>query len=397
MSYLNTNEISKDDIQNKKSYFDNFVLSDDNYIELAVYLGKLLFCVKVLNYFGIIYGIMGIILFFTIKDFIFTKIFNLEKLNTNELLLLGFNNKDRCNMICIFFFKNKIDHVRLQERFIEKGIKQNRKLRTRLVKFLGSYYWKEVDINQAIKRVRILDNIFTSKEDVINYARREIDNHIDILREIPYEFQIMNYNDGGAILYKLDHAMSDGLGMVTFTLTQADNFDESFIPNILKQRNSIPFYYKFFLHIVEIFTFPYYAVKLLANHRIHESELNPFTRNCPPSGESVFDFTKQFDFNKIHKMNKKLNITFNDLMLGIISTAMNKYGEKYKLPYKKQICAIPVGIKNIPKDASEVSFKNEILGAIAELKRISDPIKDSHLISEETKKTVKNSANTTAW
>ena len=69
--------------------------------------------------------------------------------------------------MCLFFFENKINIEAIKERFIEKGIKQNKKFTKRLVKRFYSFYWEDVDIQESINRVRIIKETFVSRADII--------------------------------------------------------------------------------------------------------------------------------------------------------------------------------------------------------------------------------------
>jgi len=220
---------------------------------------------------------------------------------------------------------------------------------------------------------------------------------------LPYEFQIVECDNGqsGAILSKLDHTMSDALGMITLCLTLSDNFDESMIPKILKLKPNFPFYVKIALQLFELLMFPYYSFRLLMNNQVYASEENPFKRATPPTGQTVFGFTKTYDFNKFRIINKKINCTFNDLLMAIISSSISKYCDKYypndKYIYKQLICGVPIGIKDLAKCPKDAQLKNDFLGAMSCLKRINDPIKEIHLITDETKKTVRNITSISAW
>jgi len=286
---------------------------------------------------------------------------------------------------------------------INKAIKQNKKLRKRVVKKFNNYYWTEVPLEDAIKRVRIVEGQFNSKDDILNYSRKELDNHINIMEELPYEMQLIKYSnrEGGALIFKSDHTMSDGLGMISLTLTLADSFSEDIIPNILKLGKNIPFYLKIVMEIVDFFLFPYYAIRLLLNGKVNVSEENPFKRPNPPSGLSLCDFTQLYDFTKFHELNRKLNISFNDLMLAIVSAGIDRYCKSSESDkdyvFSKLVCAIPIGIKSLAHSAKDVGLENDILGAITVLKRIKDPLSEYNKICEETKKTVKNTSNIKAW
>ena len=370
-------------------------------IETVQCIFKLCLNIKIILEFGLFQGILLISICIILQKYILKFFFNLEKLSTNDLLFLGFKNSDRSNLMCLFFFENKINIEAIKERFIEKGIKQNKKFIKRLVKRFYSFYWEDVDIQESINRVRIVKETFVSRADIIEYSRKELNNHLNIIEELPFEFQLLKYSnkDGGAVLFKLDHTMSDVLGWIALTLSMSDNYSDDIIPSILKKKKKQPFYLEVLTNIFEFIMFPYYALRLLLNGMFHTNEENPFKRVIPPSGISLFEFTNSFEFDKLNKINKKLKISFNDLMLAIISSSINKYclNNEIKYGYSKLICGIPIGIKDFSCHTSEIELKNDILGAIMEIKRIKDPLKEYDKISEETKKTIKNTSNIKSW
>lgn len=392
-------------VQTYKKLFDiNYII--EHYLNFRSHLTECIICflklvifIEIFAYFKFLSSVMIISLIILTKILFLKYVFNLRELTPNDMLILAFKKEDRNTMISTFFFEEKMDSEKIRATLIE-GIKKNKKMRMRIVKYFSMYFWKETSVEEAASRVRIIQREFADKEEVINFKRREVNNHIPIEKDLPYEFLIVKYKnrEGGAVLFKVDHILSDGLGMMEFTLTLADQYDGSYIPAILKAIQKIPIYYKFFFHILNLLLFPYYSVKLLFSSRIHRSEKNPFKRKTPPSGETKFAYTKNFDFSNLHKISKSLKISFNDLMLCVVSSAVNKFCEKYypnrDYKYHHLICAIPIGIKDIPKSTEDVEISNDILGAIVPLKRIDNILHHYKCVSEETKKTVKNALST---
>src|SRR5690606_31102516 len=103
------------------------------HIDLLLCFIKLYLCYATLKFFGIILGIGLVVTFFNVKDILFKYIFKLEKLCAQDLIFTGFDNKDRYNMMCIFFFDSECNLEEVKKNLIENGIKKNAKLRVRLV------------------------------------------------------------------------------------------------------------------------------------------------------------------------------------------------------------------------------------------------------------------------
>lgn len=400
---INNLNTPKKSVSVNKADFSKFIEYKINSDLMEIFLCSLKFYayLRIFVNYGFLVGLIILYVYDILSKYILNKFFHLHKLCTEELFLLGFSKSERTNMICAFFFEKNFNSIEIKDLLINKGIKMNEKLRRKIVRKYGIYFWEDVDMQTAERSVKIINNVFESKDDIVDYIRKEIDNHVDILNNVPYEFQIIPYKnkEGGAILFKLDHVLSDGLGIVSFTITLADNFNESLMPDILKKLK-IPFHLELAAFLINLFLFPYYSSKLLLNGIINKLEDTPFSSLDKQSGVTSFAFTKNFDFKTLHKINKKLNITFNDLMLAIMSSAINRYVNDFfpdrKYSYKKLNVAIPIGVKNTPKSTSEVQMQIDILGAITVLKRIDDPLKYYDLISKETRYTIKNHYNTSA-
>jgi len=170
----------------------------------------------------------------------------------------------------------------------------------------------------------------------------------------------------------------------------------------MKPRN-ISIFKSLIRHIMDLILFPYYGCKLLLKNCMNVSQKNPFQMDKIPSGTAVVAFTKLYDFSIIHKINRKLNISFNDLILSVISTSIKKFScdkilfPKEEFSFDKLNCGIPVGVKDIPKCAEEVKLRNDIFCTVTSLKMIGNTLKEYQHINEEMNCTVKNSANIMAW
>jgi hypothetical protein len=77
----------------------------------------------------------------------------------------------------------------------------------------------------------------------MEYASKQSSNIID-LNELPYFIEIAKFKDKlsstskGGIIFRFDHILSDGLGLVALMCTMADNLNQKYFSIKLK-RNSI--------------------------------------------------------------------------------------------------------------------------------------------------------------
>jgi hypothetical protein len=383
--------------------YNSYFNTNSYFTEFLICILKIFIFIKLIQSFGFFYAVITLILYANISPFILKLVFNLEKLAPNDLLLLGIKDDYKNDMHCVFFFEDGFNAEIMRDILIKKGIAKHEKFQRKLVRIWSTFFWQKVSMNEAESRVIIVEKDFSNREDIINFLRSEVNKPIQTDEELPYEIKIMKYStkNGGAVLFKSDHTFSDGLGMVMWTLTFSDNFDESCIPLIVKLTNSIPLYYKILTYACNLILFPYYSAKLLFNSKLHKSQNNPFRNKLEPSRNQLIAYTDVHDFEKLHKINKHLGISFNDLMLCVISNSISKFCDKFQpeLDYNYLICAIPIGVKSIPKSTADVRIANDIFGAILPLRRLRSEIitkEDCKVINYDTKNTIKNNLNTSS-
>jgi len=84
------------------------------------------------------------------------------------------------------------------------------------------------------------------------------------------------------------------------------------------------------------------------------------TPNRTLSGESIFLKTKTYDFKDIRKCYKKFkNATFNNYVMGVLSTSMNEWYKKNKVEEPGSlIMSCPVSMKTMPKSVKEINMSN---------------------------------------
>jgi hypothetical protein len=362
-------------------------------LELILSLFKIIGFIKLITWLGFLKGITVIVAIMTIYRYLL-RLFGLHKLHTNDILLLGFRRCEKFNCICLFLFDD-FDAESIRKKLIQ-GVESHPKLNKRLVSLLYLFFWKDVLVKEN-NNIRILQKTFETREEVINYAKEECDNHVDIFNSLPYDFQIIKYGlKSGGILFKVDHTLSDGLGMDLFTTVLSDNYDPAILPNVLKMENKTNVIYRLLLEILNFVMFPYYTARLLFSNKYLISGNNPFKRNGPSSGITDVGFSDTFSFKQYHNMSKCMGITFNDLCLSLTSAGLSKYSERH-YPYSYLVCGIPIGVKRIPYNIKDVQISNDILGTLVKLNRINNVKSEYPLIASETKETIKNYNNIGSW
>jgi len=188
------------------------------------------------------------------------------------------------------------------------------------------------------------------------------------------------------------------MGLMTFTLSIADNYSIDIIPDLLKNRNKDKNILSSFIkHLIDLIRFPFCAYEFATFTKKFPVE------NCPlnlskisktgVTYETDVTYTKNYSLGSAKQLAKKLKITFNDLMLCLVSKAFSRYGHENKgFDYMRMNYAIPLGLKNMPKDPSEVQLSNDVMAVVTALDRIDDIPKECMKIHNEVNRTVKNSA-----
>ena len=320
--------------------------------------------------------------------------FNLDKVNNLDIFFIGRTNREKFNLMGVFFFDD-FNEEKMKDLLIEKGISKIKKFRMKLIyKFYG-YFWKEVELEDAIKRIKIIENHnINSEGDMMNYLEDEVNSHIDIMKDLPYEFQLIKYKDNsgkGAMVVKLDHTFSDGLGIISATLFLADNFCEEIFPPIMRKGADLP-WYQFLLNII---TFPYYGPIVFYKLLFSYSPSTPLRISKKTCGKSNFILSKTFELNSFAEIRKRWKVSFNDIIMCVLSRAINRFVNKQEHNglYKnlKEIkCAMPIGRKAVPLNSDMIKLNNEVNMIYYKLPLINDIEKDYKIVVKQTSKYLKN-------
>jgi hypothetical protein len=147
--------------------------------------------------------------------------------------------------------------------------------------------------------------------------------------------------------------------------------------------------YKWYIQVLDWLQFIYYGPQAVVKMFTNDPNPSPFRQNPNPSpfrqnsiigGESLIVFSKVHDLDKLAPLRKELKLSFNDIVMCVISKAFNrvcqKFGDKYK--NRRDFRAyIPVGRKEVPRNISEVGLCNEVSALYMPLPLIDD-IKTEH-------------------
>jgi hypothetical protein len=319
--------------------------------------------------FGFIYGIITMISLFYIRYYLILWVFGLQKLGNNDVSIISDDLKYRSNLIVVFLFDD-YNETSLKEH-ITNGLKSIRKFRLLVKKAFFNYYWRELNKDEIPKRIHIVKD-YKNDEEFLNHCKAEINSFIDIFNELPYTVEIARIgkeeDKKGGIMFKMDHIVSDGLGIVSALCAMADNYNPSLFPKVFQNNTNISFFKKVWNKILVNLSFIIYGPYFLYQSQIIKGCKTPMKEPTKPIGNTYFSFSKQHDLSIALKNCKELKITFNDMMVSVISLAF------------KRLCIdmgyvnvdhfdwiMTIGRNSLPKDIDDLDMGNYSAGMHVEI------------------------------
>ena len=371
-----------------------------------------------LLYFSIIhYGrLYGIIIFWFINNLkinFFNRFFDLKQISNTDKMFISTNIIKFPIILGVLFFKN-FNTQKIKKLLIERGLKNIKKLRSRLVYKYFNYYWEEISLSSAVEKIKIIKNInnlYKDKDSVIKLANKEINKPFCKLNFIPYEFILLSYGKKsekkGPMIIKFDHLLCDGLSLVSLITCMSDNFSPNIFPSIMHKKENIFLqklldYFPFlnmkiceqiFSELYNLLTFPYYFPICIFQIFIKTGNTSfKSTNENVPSYMSVFEFSKNFDLKIFQNLRyrKELNFTFNDLIMCGLSLTVNKLCENSYDLNKDINCYIPMGFMEIPENVKKLEINNYLKSINFKLKNIQNFENDRKNLMGNYKEYIKN-------
>ena len=324
-------------------------------------------CVNIFLYYniGFMYLILSRIVFHTAINLVFLYYYKLEPLNNIGLLFYALPDNKKFFMTGGTVLEGyKPDQI--SDIILNKGIKNFSMLRKRLRYFFGNYYWEEVSYEDASKTVKILDIRLNNTSEVTEYILKEQEKCFGPT-DLLYEFQILKYEENNTIIIsKFDHTLSDGIGMMGFSIGLCDNYDISLFP----QMKSISFFSYLLMNLAS----PFYAIIALINTIKVQGRMlySPFKREKKEVGKKILEVSKTYNFTKFTTVAKEMGLTFNDLIITLVSKNAKKMHTKYSNNNDEFIISIPISLRPMPKSLSEFVIDNQVSNQIFKCPLIND-------------------------
>jgi len=366
-------------------------------IEYVITILKFSFCFIICKSYGIFFGGLICLLTFKSKRILTEKLFNLKHLGLDKPLL-GHNPAERYNIMVTLIIED-FDAQKLKTHIIENGIKNTTKLMSTLVYQFYDYYWKFE--KNPTKREKMIENTFIhteipSEENLLEYCQKEVQIHVDNFNteKFPYETHLIKFKNStrGCFIFKCDHVLSDGMGLVAFICSLADNYSEDVFHPMMRSKK-----YSVWQEIFGVLLFPFYLIrsvfKIIVLNKIEKTRFKKRfdTKDCPHTGKTVFALSSQFHLSNFEKARKSLKISFNDMTVLVILKSFRKHLDVSTINF-----ALPFGKTGIPKSVNDVEMKNQSAGIFQSFPLIDSIEAESSKISKILSRELKNYFNVTS-
>ena len=347
---------------------------------------KLIYFFFLLHYFNLIISVL--IFFATIYIYhkIIYYIFGLKALSGFDKVFLTTSPVGRYQITSLSRYKIKFDVDKFREFLKDRIVKLFPRYHSRLVKKYMEYYWYEdPDLEKACNSIVKLSPRLKDFDEALEFIGKEINVHIDIFNDFPYELNMVPYGkDEGICLFKYDHLLVDGLGIIASLCLAADNFSENIYPKIIKMMKEANIFQTLYLYLVA----PFYGLLTLFQFITYGERKCPFKANKKPmSDDTIFVLSKNYCLKDFEKYRKENKVSFNDIMLCSFSVAMRNVLKKYDeyKDYKNLIIDLPVGRKKSENKVELMNINNEASGIIVDLPLV-DSVNDIDIIKKSVRK-----------
>ncbi len=355
-----------------------------HYIEMAIipFMSRIILIILILKFtiksFGILIGIISgiMILYFILQFYIFSmkKFFNLEFVTGIEKVYITKNPKNGFHIVSCIYFSN-YNQEEMYNFLYDYYICKIKRFRQKLSQKFFEFWFKEISLEEAKKSITKLNYSFQSEEEIMNHIHKEMNEEIDIFNELPYKFQIAHIGKEeekkGILIFKFEHVMTDGLGLISALCTGATNYNIDSFPSIMKNIKEDTLNETIFFWLVYPF-FLIHSLFVFLPMRNYKSPLIPKKF----SGNNSICKTKSYKLKDFEKLRKENKVSFNDLMVSVLSKSMYKLVnlpqfDNYKNKKRMRIF-LPVARKKLARNTEEIDIVNKTNLVVCDVPLIKD-------------------------
>ena len=172
----------------------------------------------------------------------------------------------------------------------------------------------------------------------------------------------------GIAIWKSHHSFADGLSIFSWNLQMDETYD---ITKLIPFK-PVPLYKRCLLRAM----FPFYLPIILWESYLRRKDKNPLhPGRIKLTGDKKIALSKSFDFETVKKTSRLMGSTINELMIGVLSTAVSDlFKEMGDEQTKRMRIAVPCNIRWKYYDTyEEVKLENKIAPMALRIDLESDP------------------------
>lgn len=346
---------------------------------------KLFVIYRIITWYGVIFGFSFCLLLFACYRRIIFLLFNFVPFTPYDICFISSKMCNRFNVIGTLTLDN-FDAEKIKEMLIDRALKKLKKFRYQLQYRFFNYYWKEVSIDDAIKRIIVCPNIQNDHE-LDEVLKWELTHYIDVDNELPYVIKLYPFSSNkGIIMFHLDHIFSDGLGLISLICSLSDDYNPNCFPSIMQNFKEDSMLKMLF----EWMTFPIYGLYALFLMFCTNSGKNPFRTSKPSKRSFAFALGKPMCLKELNDNRKRMQMTFNQTIISALSFGCKHICSVNGFLLNKSIkVMMPVGRKRIPSSIEKVRLSNEAKFIFLNVPLIENGL-EFHLVSQELALAAKN-------
>jgi hypothetical protein len=240
--------------------------------------------------------------------------------------------------------------------------------------------------------IRILERQFNNEEEIIEYAKEQANQLIDIQNKLPYTIELASYDvvksKRGVLIFKCDHLLTDGLGIANLFALLSDNYSPDMFPRVIK-----PYSFNLWEYILDllygclsVLYIPYFCYQLIS-FKSHDTPLK-IKRQF---GNCQIGISKAYSLDTFSKIRKELEVSFNDIIVSAITEALYRVSKEEAYNEQAELVGgITVGVRYQATNTEELELTNKATGFVKPLPYISDYSKLVITISNLLKKHLNN-------
>lgn len=314
--------------------------------------------------FGWLYGILFLIALVKTTDLILDKL-GYVRLNFGDLMM-SYEHPDVNHNIGGYFTLKKTDFESFKKEIYNRGIVHIRKLSQVKVHHLGIGFWKDTNFDVAKAQIMKCKENIKTDEQCVEHINKLVNERMPFDRPLWEMHLLENYSEDSSVLFmRMHHSFTDAMGFVSM---MSFLNDDQFRLKIDKKFPRISIFMHIFFAIVGPIYVLYIILQLIFLPNDNEvAKINELKQK--DTFNNKFYASEELPFASLKKCYKRFEkTTFNDYIMGVLSTSLDKWYKHYGITGAKNIkTVVTVNTRNLPTKMSELKLENNTVGEFCDM------------------------------